>query len=125
MVCDGLGRPLLMLLTEGQASDHRGAALLLGALPNATALIGDRGYDSDWFRAALQKRKIEPCIPPKKNRKIDLPYDKALYRQRHKIENAFGRLKDWRRVATRYDRCAHTFFSAICIAAIFSFWLTQ
>jgi transposase len=54
-----------------------------------------------------------------------LPYDKVLYRQRHRIENMFGRLKDWRRVATRYDRCAHTFFSAICIAATFSFWLTQ
>jgi transposase len=55
--------------------------------------------------------------------KAELPYDKALYRQRHRIENAFGRLKDWRRIATRYDRCAHTFFSAICIAATVTFWL--
>jgi len=46
-----------------------------------------------------------------------------LYRQRHRVENMIGRLKDWRRVATRYDRCAHTFFSAICIAAIVTFWL--
>ena len=52
-----------------------------------------------------------------------LAYDKTLYRQRHRIENAFGRLKDWRRVATRYDRCAPTFFSAICIAATVTFWL--
>nr|WP_092809003.1 transposase [Afifella marina] len=49
--------------------------------------------------------------------------DTTLYKQRHKIENMFGRLKDWRRVATRYDRCAHTFFSAICIAAAVTFWL--
>jgi transposase len=50
-----------------------------------------------------------------------MSYDKVLYRQRHRIENMFGRLKDWRRVATRYDRCAHTFFSTICIAATITF----
>ena len=49
---------------------------------------------------------------------------KTLYKQRHKVENMFGKLKDWRRVATRYDRCAHTFFSAICIAAIVIFYLS-
>ncbi len=54
---------------------------------------------------------------------MPLPYDKVLYRQRHRIENAFGRLKDWRRIATRYDRCAHTFFSAVCIAAAVIFWI--
>jgi transposase len=57
------------------------------------------------------------------NRKVQIEYDKTLYRQRHKIENMFGRLKDWRRVHTRYDRCAHTFMSAICIAAAVIFWL--
>ena len=51
------------------------------------------------------------------------PYDTELYRQRHKIENVFGRIKDWRRVATRYDRCAHTFMSAISIAATVGYWL--
>ncbi|RVM02875.1 hypothetical protein CN121_29185, partial [Sinorhizobium meliloti] len=51
------------------------------------------------------------------------PYDRTLYRQRHKVENTFAKLKDWRRIATRYDRCAHTFFSAICIAATMIFWL--
>ena len=63
------------------------------------------------------------CIPSTRSRKVALSYDRVLYRQRHRIENAFGRLKDWRRVATRYDRCAHTFFSAICIAATLTFWL--
>jgi transposase len=62
-------------------------------------------------------------MPAKRNRKIQVEYDKALYRQRHRIENMFGRLKDWRRIATRYDRCAHTFFSAICIAATVIFYL--
>jgi len=114
-----------MMLTEGQMNDHKGAALLLAALPPATELIGDRGYDSDRFREGLCERGIEPCIPPTRNRKAPLAYDKTLYRQRHRIENAFGRLKDWRRVATRYDRCAHAFFSAICIAATITFWLPQ
>jgi transposase len=112
-----------MLLTEGQMSDHKGAALMLAALPPARELIGDRGYDSSWFRAALAARGIAPCIPSTRSRKVELPYDKLLYRQRHRIENAFGRIKDWRRVASRYDRCAHTFFSAICIAATVTFWL--
>jgi transposase len=90
-------------------SDHKGARLILDALPPAKALLADRGYDRNWFRDALAKRGCEPCIPSTKSRKIPLPYDKALYKQRHKIENMFARLKDWRRIATRYDRCAHTF----------------
>lgn len=112
-----------MLLTEGQMSDHRGAALLLSQLPQAKELLADKGYDSDWFRQALVMRGITPCIPPTANRKVQHAYDKQLYRQRHKIENLFARLKDWRRIATRYDRCAHTFMSAITIAATFCFWL--
>lgn len=64
-----------------------------------------------------QTKGFEPCIPSTKSRKITLPYDKLLYKQRHRIENMFGKLKDWRRIATRYDRCAHTFFLTICIAA--------
>ena len=66
---------------------------------------------------------IERGIEPKRNRKIQHDYDKAFYKKRHKIENTFGWLKDWRRIAMRYDRCAHTFFSSICIAASFIFYL--
>lgn len=104
-------------------SDYKGAAQILCALPSAQYMLGDRGYDADWFRQALRDKGIVPCIPPKKNRKTDIPYDKALYKQRHKVENMFGKIKDWRRIATRYDRCAHTFFSAICIAATVIFYL--
>ncbi len=114
-----------MMLTEGQMNDHKGAALLLPVLLAAGELLGDRGYDSDEFREELQKRGIEPCIPPTRNRKTPPAYDKVLYRHRHRIEDAFGRLEDWRRIATRYDRCAHAFFSSICIAAIVTFWLPQ
>ena len=105
-------------------SDHKGAAMMLPGLPPARELLADRGYDSNRFRAALLERGITPCIPSTRSRKVEIPLDKTLYRQRHRIENMFGRLKDWRRVATRYDRCAHTFFSAICIAAAVTFWLT-
>lgn len=104
-------------------SDHKGARLVLDALPPAATLIADRGYDSRWFRQALTVRGIEPCIPSSKSRKVPFAYDKTLYRQRHRIENLFARLKDWRRIATRYDRCAHAFFSAICIAATVAFYL--
>jgi len=114
---------LILLLTPGQMSDHKGAALLLPQLPRARSLTGDKGYDSDAFRKALIERGIEPCIPPKKNRRQPQTYDEALYKKRHKIENSFAWIKDWRRIATRYDRCAHTFFSSICIAASFIFYL--
>jgi transposase len=92
-------------------------------MPPAKALLADRGYDADWLRDALAKRQTEACIPSKSNRKIHIPHDTLLYRKRHRIENMFGKLKDWRRIATRYDRCAHTFMSAIAIAAIVIFWM--
>lgn len=113
-----------MVLTEGQASDYKGAAILLDKLPAAKEMLADRGYDSDWFRDALRAKGTEPCIPPRRNRKTLIEYDKTLYKQRHKIENMFGRLKDWRRIAMRYDRCAHTFFSAICLACSVIFYLS-
>ena len=125
VVCDGAGKPLVMMLTEGQMSDHKGARLMFNALPKAKTLIADKGYDSSAFRDALKERGTEPCIPPRRNRKTPIDYDKALYKQRHKVENLFAKLKDWRRIATRYDRCAHTFFSAICIAAAVAFFLNQ
>jgi transposase len=116
---------VVLLLTEGQMSDHKGAALMLDALPSARVLIGDKGYDSDRFRQALTARGIEPCIPSRRGRKRRIPHDRKLYRQRHRIENMFGRLKDWRRIAMRYDRCAHTFMSAICLAATVLFWINE
>jgi len=105
-------------------SDYTGARHLLKHLPQKTKeLLADKGYDANWLRKALTKRGITPCIPAKRNRKKPIEYDKELYKQRHKIENMFGKIKDWRRIAMRYDRCAHTFFSAICIAAAVIFYL--
>src|SRR5262245_53879508 len=71
-VCDGEGKPLVLLLSEGQMSDHKGARLILDAPPPAKALLADRGYDSNWFRKALAQRGCKPCIPSTKSRKIPL-----------------------------------------------------
>ncbi|PYD48254.1 IS5 family transposase [Novacetimonas pomaceti] len=123
-VCDGQGRPVRLHLTAGQVNDFRGADVLLADLPDETEeVIGDRGYDSNRIRLSLAERNITACIPPKKNRKSKPSYNWHLYKKRHLIENMFAKLKDWRRVATRYDRCAHTFMSAIHIAASFIFYL--
>jgi transposase len=78
--------------------------------PNAKTLLGDRGYDADWFRAALADRGIAACIPSKANRKAPIPHDTMLYRLR---------------IHTRYDRCAHTCMSAISLAAIVIFWMSR
>ena len=111
-------------VVPGQVSDYKGAAQFLDVLPKAKELLADRGYDADWFRNALLEKGITPCIPARKTRKVPATYDKELYKQRHKIENMFGRIKDWRRIAMRYDRCAHTFFSAICLDAVVIFYLS-
>jgi len=112
-----------MLLSEEQVSDYMGAVMMIDALPRANALLGDWGYDADCLRQALTDRGIEPRIPSKTNRKVPIAHDRMLYRQRQRIENNFGRLKHWRRIQTRYDRCGHTFLSAIYIADTVIFWL--
>ena len=117
------GLPLVLLLTEGQMHDHKGAKLIFPALPQASVLIGDKGYDSDEFRNTLAAKGMQACISPRNGRKTEYACCKTLYRQRHKVECMFAKLKDWRRIATRYDRCAHTFFSAICLAAVVIFYL--
>ena len=117
--------PVLLLLSEGQMSDYTGTRRLLPSLPTATYLIADRGCDADWFHTALKKKGVTPCIPPRKNRKKKSRYSKTLYKQRHKSEIMFGRIKDWRRIAMRDDRRAHTFYSAIYRAVTFIFYLKE
>jgi transposase len=78
---------------------------------------------ADWFREALKDKGISPCNPGRKSRGKPVRYDKRRYKRRNRIEIMFGRLKDWRRIATRYDRCATTFLSAVALAATVIFWL--
>jgi transposase len=78
-VCDEAGKPLVLLLTEGQTSDHKGARLILPRVRSAATLIAGRGYDSNWFRKALAEKEFTPCIPSTRSRKQPLDYDWALY----------------------------------------------
>ena len=95
---------------------------MIDAFPKAKPLLGDRGYNADWFPAALIARGITPGISPSANRAVQIDYEKTLYRQRHKIENTFGRIKDWRCVHTLYNRHTHTFMSVIAIDPTVLFW---
>ena len=122
-VTDTKGRPIRFFMSAGQVSDYTGAAALLGGLPSAQWLLADRGYDADWFREALQDKGIKARIPGRKARRTHIKYDKRRYKRRNRIEIMFRRLKDWRRVATRYDRCPKVFLSAVALAATVMFWL--
>lgn len=122
-VTDTAGRPIRFVMTAGQVSDYKGAAALIDLLPKAEFLLADRGYDADWFRKALSNKDIKPCIPGRKSRKKPVKYDKRRYKRRNRIERMFGKLKDWRRISTRYDRCPNVFMSAIALAATVLFWL--
>ena len=86
-------------------------------------MLADRGYDADGYREALQTKGITPCIAGRKSRIMPIKYDKRRYKSRSRIELMFGRLEDWRRVATRYDRCPTVFLSAVALAATVIFWL--
>jgi transposase len=93
-VSDADGRPLSFFMTAGQVSDYTGAAALPDDLPKAQWLLGDRGYDADWFRDALEAKGIQACIPGRRSRNEPVRYDKRRYRRRSRIEIMFGRLKD-------------------------------
>ena len=73
--------------------------------PRAKVLLRNQGYDADWFGQALIERGITPCIASKASCKVPTPRDRPLYRQRHRSKNIFRKIKDWRRIHTRYDRC--------------------
>lgn len=117
---DGHGTPVALLLTGGQVADVSQAEELLKEI-EARIVVLDKGYDSDGLRIWLFERDMTPCIPPKSNRTDPLPYRKASYRKRHLIENFFAHLKTFRRVATRYDKLAETFFGWILLAVLVKF----
>jgi transposase len=120
---DAACRPIAFLLTGGQVADCTAGALLLEEMPRSAILHADKGYDSDAIRQQVESNGTMPNIPPKANRRWKSCFSPVLYRNRNAIERMFGRLKDYRRIATRYDRCATHFLAAICIAATVSYWL--
>ena len=111
------------MLTPGNVSDIKAAPDLLPRLGAARYLIADKGYDADALRGVLRRQKTVPVIPGRTNRKRGIAYDQRRYRDRHLIENAFCRLKDFRRIATRYDKLARNFLSAVALATLIAFWV--
>jgi transposase len=120
---DEVGRPHALLITAGNVHDLDGARglLAMGLRPNS--VIADRAYDARSLRQELAKRRIKAVIPPNPTRKHPHRYDKNAYKGRNVIERMFCRLKDFRRIATRYDKRADNFLSAILLAAAITWWI--
>ena len=116
---DGLGRPLCFLLTPGQAADCRQARSLLEGL-SFGRLIGDRGYDTDELRDRAEEHGAEAVIPSKRNRKTAIPHDREAYKTRHKVENLFGRIKDFGRIVLRKCKTSRSYagFASLAFALI-------
>jgi transposase len=112
-----LGNPTSFCLTPGQACDLDGADVLLPAL-DATTILADKGYDAEErVLKPLREAGKEIVISPRRCRKEPRLYDKELYQARHLIENVFAKLKQYRAIATRYDKTARNFLAAVYLAA--------
>lgn len=110
-------------ITPGQTSDDLGFDLVMADnLPEPCVLPADRGYDADNVRKTMEARNVVPVIPMRKTRKLRMAVDRTLYRQRNLVERCFNRLKNARRVATRYDKTAESFLGFIDITSI-RLWL--
>ena len=116
-ICDALGNPTQFYLTSGEAHDLNGADVLLPHV-EAETLLADRAYDArERLIARLQEKGCEVVIPSTQRRKQKRDYDRHLYQARHLIENFFARLKQYRGIATRYDKRAINFLGSIYLAA--------
>ena len=114
---DALGNPVAFSLTAGQASDLSQAEPLLADFA-PEAFLADKAYDADQLIIALQRRGIKPVIPPKINRLVQRPCDFALYRERNLVERFFSTMKHFRAIATRYDKLARNFLSAVYLVGM-------
>jgi transposase len=85
--------------------------------------VADRAYDADHLRHRLARQRAEAVIPSTTSRRRPIPYDKRLYRARNRIERMWCRIKDWRRIATRYDKLARNYLSGAYLAAILACWI--
>ena len=116
-----MGNPTRFILTGGERPDCEQAINLLEA-QGAEAVLADKGYDADYIVDAVKDIGAQVVIPPKSNRKIARKYDALLYKERNIIERMYGKLKHFRRVATRYDKLAESYMSFVLVAAIY-LWL--
>lgn len=116
MLADTFGRPLRFCITPGQAADITTAPDLLEG-QEAGAVLADKAYDSNGLRERIANMEAQAVIPSKRNRKVFIPHDTAIYKHRNRIERCFGRLKHFRRFATRYDRRTVHFTGFVHLAA--------
>jgi transposase len=122
-LADAKGRLIAILLTGGEAHDCPVAERLIDRVEEAERLLGDKAYDSAELREELERRGTKPVIPNRSNRKRPFRFSKRLYKLRWRIETAFNRLKDFRRIATRYDKLARNYLASVCLAAALVWWL--
>ena len=108
---------MVLKLTGAQAADSPHLPELIAGL-ETTAVLADKGYDSDSNREAIRDQGAEPCIPPRKNRNEVVDYDRHLYKERNVVERFYGQIKQYRRVATRYDKKAKNFLGFVWVASI-------
>jgi transposase len=113
----GLGLPVKVVLTAGQAADVKQAEELMKGIP-AEVVIGDKGYDSDELVEAIEAKGAEAVIPPMRHRKVPRPYDVERYKDRNLVERFFSKVKQFRRVATRYEKTARNFLAFVHVASI-------
>ena len=118
----GNGLPVQIELSPGQMHDAPMAELLLNDLPKGAHVLADRGYDANWIRELIEDQGCKPQIPSKSNRKHDLGYSKQQYKKRNLIERCFNKLKQFRHIATRYDRSAFNYLAMAKLASI-RLWL--
>lgn len=114
---DEAGRPVRIVLTPGQASDKAAVADMLSGLPAARHLVADRGYDARAIVDLVREHGAEPHIPTQRDRKAQRSVSAALYRERNLVERFFNRLKQFRKIATRYEQTARNYLAAIHIAS--------
>jgi len=117
--CDAQGRPLGYILTPGQTHDVQGFAPLFRMISDKIeAFLADRGYDADTIREEIAKADVEAVIPAKSNRRHPALHDRVKYKWRNLIERLFNKLKNWRRVATRYDKTRESYLGFVALASI-------
>ena len=122
-LADAKGRLIAILLTGGEVHDCPVAERLIRRVKPSKHMLGDKAYDSAELRGELDQRGTKPVIPNRSNRKHPFSFSKRLYKLRWRIESAFNRLKNFRRIATRYDRLARNYLASVCLAAALVWWI--
>lgn len=118
LIGDALGNPLVFTLSGAEQADITQAQPLIDALPSVQVVIADKGYDADALVQSVEQAGAQAVIPPRSNRRCPRTFDTHRYRARHLIENLFARLKQFRRLATRYDKLAAHFAAFVTLASI-------